>query len=102
MGQEDADQPTPQETLPAPNGERDKQRESNPEKKGPADKHDNRILRQMFTIHLGIGHAILEEPANMCVEKSFYRAMGITLSVRLSMVFHMSCSPFDGCPFQCH
>src|SRR6266699_732723 len=54
---------------------------------------DHRVLDQVTAIHVWIGRTVIEEPAKMCMKESLYRAMRITFTVSLRVMFDVCCCP---------
>src|SRR6266851_2145568 len=100
--EEDARQASPEETGPSAKRKWDEQREYRPEQEGAADEGDHRVLCQVTAIHVWICRTVIEEPAEMCVKESLYRAMGITLTVSLRMMFDVRCCPLKSRTFPRH
>src|SRR5579883_2245380 len=102
MDQENAYQTTPEQTAPAANGKGNDQGEDNPEGKGTTHEAHDGISRQTAAIDVRIIGKLAQNPANMRVEETLSRAMGITLLIGMGMVFEMRCRPFQGWSFQSH
>ncbi len=49
----------------------------------------------MTAVHLGIGYALLKDPAEVSVDEALGRAMRITFAVGLGMVFGVGGGPLD-------
>src|SRR6266700_408734 len=91
--EEDAHQATPQETSPSTKCKWDEQRWHRPEQEGATEEGDHRVLYQVTAIHVWIGRTVIEEPAKMCMKESLYRAMRITFTVSLRVMFDVCCCP---------
>src|SRR5689334_11523696 len=102
MAQKDAHQSSPQEPGPPTQQKRNEQGEGNPEHEGTINGHDQWIGAQVTTICGGGRIRIIEHPANMGMEKSFYRTMGITFLVCMGMMLDMDTGPLDGGTFYGH
>src|SRR6185312_15566811 len=102
MHQKHSHQAGPKETCPPTNREWEHKRQDHPEHVGAVDQDDDRVLQEMATVDVGIGYAVPEDPADMCMKEPFNRAVWITLAVSPRVMFDVGGGPLKHRPFHCH
>src|SRR5712691_5890439 len=100
--QENPHQARPQETRPPTDQERQHKREQHPQPVGAVDQDDDRVLQEMTTVDVAIGHTVLEEPANVGMKKPFKRTMWITLTISPRVMLDVCSRPIKHRTFRGH